>query len=134
MEKPTWKTSWGWMKNTTDEKEGQDVGSVIGMNGRVLGFKLSLIEKVTQRQAPYRKSWHTVGSVNLLVIGHYTMGFEITPQGSNSIMNAYIDYELPNSVRTRWLGHLLGGMYAKWCVRQMLHDTEAHFRSSGETR
>ena len=133
MEKPTWKMLWGWMRNTTDDKGAHEVGSVIRLDGSLLGTKLSLIEKVTEREAPYYKAWQTFDKINLVVIGHYTMGFKITPQSSDSNLNVFIDYELPRSRRTHWLGHLLGDTYAKWCVREMLHAAEARFQSSGGT-
>lgn len=73
---------------------------------------------------------NTPDEINLIVIGHYTMGFEITPQDDNSNLSVYIDYELPKSAKTRWLGYLFGGMYPKWCVRQMLSDNQKHFQSN----
>jgi hypothetical protein len=133
MDEPNWRMLWGWIKVKTDEKGGQEVGSVVSLNGSVLGIKLAVIEKVTRRDPPYRKSWRTFNGINLLVIGHYTLGFEITPQEGNSVLTAHIDYELPSSARTRWLGYLLGGLYAKWCVREMLQAAQHHFQAQGGT-
>jgi hypothetical protein len=45
----------------------------------------------------------------------------------NKLISASPRYELPKSNKTRWLGYLFGDMYAKWCVRQMLNDTQKHF-------
>jgi hypothetical protein len=133
MDEPNWRMLWGWIKVKTDEKGGQEVGSVVSLNGSVLGIKLAVIEKVTRREPPYRKSWRTFNGISLLVIGHYTLGFEITPQEGNSVLTAHIDYELPSSARARWLGYLLGGLYAKWCVREMLHAAQHHFQAQGGT-
>lgn len=133
MAEPNWRMLWGWMRAKTDEKGGQEVGSVVCLNGSVLGIKLSVVERVTRREAPYRKSWETFNGISLLVIGHYTLGFEIVPQGDNSRMTAHIDYELPSSVRIRWLGHLLGDFYAKWCVREILNAAQHHFQAHGRT-
>jgi hypothetical protein len=130
MEKPRWQMLWGWMKNTPDEKGGKEVGSVMTIKGSVLGINISLVEKIIQREVPSKKAWQTFNGINLVVIGHYTMGFEIDPQEDNSNLKVYIDYELPKSAKTRWLGKLVGDMYAKWCVRQMLNDTYKHFISS----
>ncbi|MCL5960206.1 MAG: SRPBCC family protein [Chloroflexi bacterium] len=133
MAEPTWKMLWGWMRVKTDEKGGQEVGSVVSLTGSVLGVKLALVEKVVRREPPYCKAWQTFNGINLLVIGHYTLGFEITPQDGNAKATVYIDYELPNSARTRWLGYLFGDMYAKWCVREMLHEVHAHFQTLAGT-
>ena len=42
-------------------------------------------------------------------------------------MTVFIDYALPDGVVTYWLGRLFGGMYAKWCVNQMLDGVVTHF-------
>jgi hypothetical protein len=131
MEKPSWKMGWGWMKTKTDEKRGLEEGSVISVRGKVLGFPLFLKERVIKREPPNRKSWKTFGDISLLVIGHYELGFEIEPEDSNSRLRVYIDYELPESAGGRILGYFFGGMYAKWCVRQMLKDSQMHFKKGG---
>lgn len=127
MEEPRPQMLWGWMKNSPDEKGGREVGSIIIIKGSVLGINIFLKEKIIEREVPIKKTWQTFDKINLVVIGHYTMGCEITPEGNNSNLKVFIDYELPNSLKTRWLGYLLGNLYAKWCVRQMLNDTKKHF-------
>jgi len=42
----------------------------------------------------------------LLVIGHYRMGFEITPSEPATALRVFIDYALPDKPAARWLGHL----------------------------
>lgn len=130
MEKPKPEMLWGWMKNIPDEKGGKEVGSIITIKGNVLGINISLVEKVIEREMPFKKTWQTFDKINLVVIGHYTMGFEITPKGDNSNLSVFIDYELPKSIKTRWLGYLFGDMYAKWCVKQMLSDTQKHLKET----
>lgn len=132
MEEPKPEMLWGWMKNTPDEKGGREVGSVMKVNGNVLGINIALVEKVIQREVPFNKAWQTFNGINLMVIGHYTMGFEIEPEEDSSKLRVYIDYELPKSKKARLLGHLFGNMYARWCVNQMLTDTDKHFRHSSK--
>ncbi|MCL4366430.1 SRPBCC family protein [Patescibacteria group bacterium] len=127
MSKSSWMMAGGHMEVTTDEGHGQKVDSHIRLSGKVIGISLFLDEVVTQHDSPYRKTWQTVGDINLLVIGHYKMGFEIKPEDSNSRFQVFIDYELPKSFPTRWLGYLFGGMYAKWCVNQMIKGVSEHF-------
>lgn len=110
-----------------DEGKGQAVGSHIKMGGNVLGVELFLDEVVTIHDVPHHKEWKTVGDINLLVIGHYVLGYEIKEDKGGVIFRVYIHYDLPKSLKTRWLGILFADMYAKWCVRQMVKGVSDHF-------
>lgn len=125
MNKSSWMMGGGSMNTQVDEGKGQRVGSHIRMSGKVFGINLSLDESVTLHEPPYAKTWETVGEPKLLVIGHYIMGIEIKPKDKQSIFKVYIDYDLP--LTNSWLGRLFGGVYAKWCVRQMLSGTINEF-------
>lgn len=127
MNKSSWMMGGGSMKTDTDEGKGQKVGSHIRMSGRVFGINLFLDEVVTQHEPPYRKEWQTVGDLNLLVIDHYKLGFEIEPENNGSKFKVHIDYKLPKPTNTHWLGVLFGKMYAKWCVSQMIKGSRDHF-------
>lgn len=129
MNQPSWMMAGGSMRTETDEGKGQRVGSHIRMSGNVFGVALFLDEVITKYEPPHRKAWETVGKVNLLVIDQYKLGFEITPRDQESDLRVYIDYDLPKSWKTRLLGKLFGGMYAKWCVSQMTKGTREHFDS-----
>lgn len=127
MNKSSWMMGGGKMETTMDDGHGQKVGSHIQMTGEVFGMELSLDEVVTLHEPPHQKAWQTVGTPKLLVIGDYKMGFEITPDRQDSNLKVYIDYELPKSSPSRWLGYLFGDMYAKWCVKQMVGGVREHF-------
>ena len=99
------------------------------MRGRVFGIKPSVEEIVNERNPPSRKTWETASPPRLLVIGHYLMGFEITPQRNASEFRVFIDYALPSTAPARWLGFLFGDYYARWCTKQMADDTARHFAS-----
>ncbi|MDO8715764.1 MAG: SRPBCC family protein [Dehalococcoidales bacterium] len=130
MNQSSWMMGGGSMKTELDEGKGTKMGSHIKMRGRVFGINLFLDETITQHEPPYRKAWETVGDVNLLVIDHYRLGFEITPIAQMSEFRVYIDYNLPKSWQTAWLGFIFGGVYAKWCVRQMTNGVSQHFNES----
>ena len=117
------------MNIETDEGKGGKVGSHIKMQGKVFGLNLFLDEVVTKHAPPYYKEWQTVGDINLLVIDHYKLGFEIKPEAEHSNLTVYIDYNLPKSFLTKLLGCLFGRVYAKWCVKQMINEVEAHFKT-----
>jgi hypothetical protein len=127
MNKSSWMMGGGKMTLDLDDARGQQVGSRIRMAGRVFGIQLALEEIVTERVPPHRKTWETVGSPRLLVIGSYTMGFDLLPQPGGSLLRVFIDYALPEKAPMRWLGHLFGRYYAKWCTQKMVGDAVKHF-------
>lgn len=127
MEKPSLMTAGASMRIETDDRNGQTVGSVIRMTGRVLGIRLSLEGVVTAYEPPQRKAWETVGEPRLLVIGGYRMGFESDPVPGGSRLVVFIDYRLPAKGLSLLLGRALGGAYAAWCTRRMAEDARAFF-------
>lgn len=128
MGESSWMMAGSRMETSIDSGHGQEIGSHIKMNGRIFGINLFLDEIVTRREPPLRKEWETVGNLKLLVIGRYRMTFKVKPQDSNSLFRVSIDYNLPDT--NIWLGWLFGGIYAKWCVRQMIRGVQKHFAGS----
>lgn len=122
MSKPSFMMGGGKMKVTLDNKHGQEVGSHIILSGNVFGINLYLDEVVTERERPYLKVWKTVGTPKLLVIGNYQLKIEIKPQDNKSLLRVSIDYEMPD--KNVWLGKFFGGIYAKWCVGQMIEGVK----------
>lgn len=127
MSKTSWMMGGGKMTTEIDDGKSKQVGSHIKMSGKAFGITLFLDEVVSERIPPNRKVWETVGSPRLIVIGPYQLGFNITPGESGSNLNVFIDYELPASLFSKVLGQLFGGMYAKWCVRQMISSATRRF-------
>lgn len=112
----------GKMQVMLDDKHGQEIGSHIILSGNIFGVNLYLDEVVTERERPYLKVWKTVGIPKLLVIGNYQIKIEIKPQDNKSLLRVSIDYEMPD--KNVWLGKLFGGIYAKWCVGQMIEGVK----------
>ncbi|MEJ6846871.1 polyketide cyclase [Sinorhizobium fredii] len=111
-----------------DDAQGRAVGSVIRMEGIILGVRLSVEEVVIERQPPRRKSWETRGRPNLLVIGAHRMGFEIGDSDGAARLRVFIDYDYPGSVLGRILGWTFGPIYARWCVKRMAEDAVRTFQ------
>jgi len=120
MAQSSWMMGKGRMTTQLDAARGRQVGSEIRLSGRVLGLELTVAESITERLPPHRKVWETTAPPRLLIIGHYRMGFEITPRGIASQLRVFIDYALPPSGPGRWLGRFLGRFYAQWCTQQMV--------------
>lgn len=125
MNQSSWMMGGSRMNTLIDEKHGQEVGSHIQMSGKVFGIKLYLDEVVTRREPPHLKTWKTVGTPKLLIVGNYKMTVEVKPKESGSLLTVSIDYELP--AKNAWLGKLFSGLYAKWCVGQMINSARYNF-------
>ncbi|MFC0808897.1 SRPBCC family protein [Ensifer sp. P24N7] len=131
MQKPSMMMLGGRMAYDFDEAQGRAIGSVIRMEGTILGVRLFVEEVVTDHRPPLRKVWETRGRPNLLVIGAYRMGFEIDTLGETSRLRVFIDYEYPPSLAGRFLGPLFGPIYAQWCVNRMAKDAANGLRGAG---
>ena len=125
MDKPSWMMGGGRVNTSIDAGHGQEVGSHIRMNGKAFGISIFLDEVITRHEPPRLKMWETVGTPKLLVIGNYQMKVEIEPRKGGSLLSGIIDYDLPET--NVWLGKLFSGIYAKWCIQQMLKDAYNHF-------
>ncbi|HEU4593035.1 MAG TPA: SRPBCC family protein [Steroidobacteraceae bacterium] len=109
------------MRYEFDAARGRAVGAGVRLIGSFLGQDLEIEEFIDDREPPLRKSWRTVGAPRMLVLAAYHMGFAIERAGAGSRLTVFIDYALPASgAGRRILGRLLGGVYARWCVRQVL--------------
>lgn len=118
------------MTTVLDANRGQRLGSVIRLSGRVFGIALFVEEIVTERQPPVRKVWKTIGDPKLLVIGHYRMGFALSPRAEGSTLCVFIEYGLPEQTAFRWLGRLFAPHYARWCTQSMVDDAIKYFAAS----
>ena len=130
MSQSSWMMAGSTMDIELDAAKGQAEGSHIRLRGRVLGIPIFVEEVVTEHQPPFNKVWETIGVPKLLVIGDYKMGFEITPQGTSSLLHVFINYNLPEPLLMRLLGHVFGGFYARWCTESMAKDAAAYFTPS----
>lgn len=129
MSKSSWMMAGSSMAIDLDAGEGRVEGARIRLTGRILGISLSLDEIVTEHEFPRRKAWQTTGTPRLLVIGHYRMGFAITPDGESCRLRVFIGYALPEEPVAHWVGVAFGGIYAQWCTRRMVVDAAEHFIS-----
>ena len=130
MTKPSWMMAGSVMTLEFDVAKGHAVGAIIRLTGQVLGIPLSVEEVVTERSPPFRKVWNTIGSPQLVVIGPYRMGYEITPISPSSHLRVFIDYALPDGPISYWLGRVFGNIYARWCTQRMTNDAKLYFQKT----
>lgn len=130
MAKPSWMMLGGSMRYKLDADGGRKVGSVIRMEGSVAGVRLSFDEVILERDPPHRKVWETQGTPNLIVIGAYRMGFELSQRTSYlTTVRVFINYNLPEGVPPFIIAPL-GRIYAGWCVRRMAADATNAFATA----
>lgn len=122
MEKPSWMMAGARMRVEVDSLRGQALGSVIRLQGRVLGIPLCVTEEVIDYAPPLRKTWATAAEPRLLVIGRYSMGVELAQLMQAVQLRVWIKYDLPTGWFTHLIGQLLGGRYTQWCLGQILRD------------
>jgi hypothetical protein len=127
MSKRSWMMAGSRMSIDMGDAQGRSTGSRIRLSGRILGFRVSVDEIVSERNPPLRKVWRTTAPPRLLIIGPYQMGFNIEPRAGQSRLLVFIDYALPDGLLSRWLGRVVGGFYAQWCTNRMANDAAAHF-------
>ena len=127
MARRSWQLAGAAMAIQTDAEGGRAVGSHLRLTGRMLGIPLYVEGNVVQREPPNLKAWETVGEPHLLVIGRYRMRVNIEARGDLAHVTIAIDYALPATTPTHWLGMLVGPLYARWCVRQMAQDLVQQF-------
>lgn len=128
MEKPSMMMMGGRMTYEFDAAKGQAVGSIIKMGGTFLGLNLSVEEIVTEHKPPRRKVWETQGQTHILIMGHYRMGFELTPASGGSHLRVFIDYNHLTTFFGGILSLCFASTYARWCVRQMASDARKAFQ------
>ena len=131
MTEPSWIMAGSRLTIELDAADGRAVGALIRLRGRVLGIPLFVEEIVTERHPPLRKVWATIGKPQLLVIGPYRMGYEITPNAQSLQLRVFIDYALPDGSISHRLGYLFGNIYARWCTQRMTNDAATHFQKRG---
>ncbi|MBB3545140.1 MULTISPECIES: SRPBCC family protein [unclassified Rhizobium] len=129
MQKPSLMMLGASMEYEVDHGNGQVVGSIVKMRGRVLGMDVFVEEIVTERQPPWRKSWQTLGRPKLLVIDNYHMDFVIKPIREGSRVIVKIQYSYSRSPIGSWLGSFPAKAYAGLCVSKMTSEALKHFAS-----
>jgi hypothetical protein len=127
MTRSSWMMAGSKMRYEFDEGKGRRLGSQVRLLGSFLGLKLEIEERVIDRVPASSKAWQTVGNPRMLILARYRMGFTLRPLPDGCRLTAFIDYALPAKGMGRLLGALVGGIYARWCVRNVLSQALGHF-------
>ncbi len=92
--------------------------------GKMMGFKMDFTVGVTKWIRDKEKVWETIGEAKMIILSWYRMHLIISPEGENTKAVLSIDYTMPQKLFYRFLGFLLSGWYANWCLKSMLNDSK----------
>jgi uncharacterized membrane protein len=132
MTRSSWMMAGSKMNYEFDDGRGRRLGSHVRLVGSLLGLKLEIDEQVIERVPAHSKTWQTVGNPRMFILAQYRMGFSLQALPRSCVVTAHIDYSLPTRGYRRLLGRLAGGVYARWCVRNVLDQAAAHFGNATE--
>ncbi len=130
MDRPSWAMLGGAMTSSMDRLAGKETGSVILIEGTVLGISISLAEEIVERVPPRRKRWETIGTPRLIVISGYRMGFNVERAGDGCQVTVTIDYDIPEGFWGRLFGRVFAPVYARWCVQRIVHTVAHEFSNA----
>jgi len=110
-----------------DAAHGRGRDARVTLRGSMLGLGLEIEEIVVDYAPPRAKTWRTIGTPRMVLISAYRMGFELAPHPTGARLRVFIDYALPARGLAHWIGRLLAGPYARWCVRSMVSAARATY-------
>jgi hypothetical protein len=126
----SWMMAGSKMSYEFDDGKGRRLGSHVRLLGSFLGLKLEIDEQVIDRVPARGKAWQTVGNPRMFILARYQMGFSLQQSPLGCRVVAFIDYTLPARGFGRLLGRAAGGLYARWCVNNVIDQAAAHFGSA----
>lgn len=101
--------------------------------GNVLWMTLDFTVLVTQWTRGMVKSWETVGPAKLIVMSWFKMDLNVEGLEQQTTAHLSISYEKPNGFFNRVLCFLFADWYCRWCLKNMLNDTEKRLRHRNNT-
>ncbi|HET9137022.1 MAG TPA: SRPBCC family protein [Candidatus Kapabacteria bacterium] len=97
--------------------------------GKMLWFKMDFTVLVTKWIKDREKSWETIGSARMIILGWYRMQLILTPIENTTKAELSIQYIKPEGFFYKILSLLLSSYYASWCLSNMLNDSKHYFES-----
>jgi len=106
----------------TEQKKG--LHTKYKWTGKVLWRDMDFTVSVTKWIRGKEKVWETIGITKLIIFSWFRMNLKIRKVPEGSAAHLSISYEKPSGLLNRILCFLLGSWYCKWCITNMLRDTE----------
>ena len=110
----------------------------IGLNtkyrwtGKVLWMVLDFTVLVTKWIKGKEKSWETVGVARMIIYSWFRMDLKVEVDRLQTTAVLSISYERPKGFFNRVLSFLLADWYCRWCLKNMLNDTETKLKSKNK--
>ena len=101
--------------------------------GKVLWMLLDFTVVVTRWITGKEKTWETEGLAKMIILSWFRMDLKVEGNEQESTAILSISYERPKGFFYRLLSFLLADLYCRWCIRNMLNDTEKRLSVSGYT-
>jgi len=98
--------------------------------GRVLWWPLDFTVKVTKWEKGKEKVWETIGITKLVIYSWFRMNLNIFSIPNGSFTRLSISYKKPAGFFNRIVCFVLGNWYCRWCIKNMLKDTENKLMSA----
>ena len=114
----------------TEQKKG--LHTKYRWTGKVLWWNLDFTVLVTNWIRGKEKAWETIGVTKLIIYSWFRMNLKIKEVPEGSAAQLSISYEKPNGFFNQILCFLLGSWYCKWCIKNMLSDTENNLTRTHE--
>jgi hypothetical protein len=92
--------------------------------GKMLGMALDFTVLVTKWVKGKEKSWETEGIPKMIIYSWFRMDLAVEGDHQKSTAHLSISYERPKGFLNRILSFILADWYCRWCLKNMLNDTE----------
>lgn len=92
--------------------------------GRVLFSTLDFTVLVTKWIKGKEKTWETIGNPRMIIYSWFRMHLSVDRTNNGSTAYLSISYEKPKGLFNKIICFFLGDWYSKWCLRNMMDDTE----------
>ena len=99
--------------------------------GKVLGMSLDFTVLVTRWVKGREKSWETTGVTRMIIYSWFRMDLAVEGDHQQSTAHLSISYKRPRGFLNNILSFLLADWYCRWCLKNMLNDTEKKLMATG---
>jgi hypothetical protein len=100
------------------------LGTKYRWTGKILWMVLDFTVAVSKWTRGKEKSWETRGPAKMIIFSWFRMNLKVENAGEHSTAELSIIYEQPKGFLDRVLSFLLADWYCRWCINNMLDDTE----------
>lgn len=103
------------------------LGARFRWHGRMIGLRMDFTVVVTKWIEGKEKVWETVGDAEMIILSWYRMRLLLIPIERATKVELSIDYERPKQLFFSLIAFFLAPLYARWCLKNMLKDTQRSF-------